>query len=40
MDRLNSLVARHASHARIAWTVLVLVLAACNNGSDGGGPGY
>lgn len=40
MDRLNMVMSRHASAARAAWIVLVLVLAACNNGGDGGGPGY
>ena len=32
-------VAGHPRLIRIAWVAALLILAACNNGTDGGGPG-
>ena len=40
MDTLNRYTIGYSRVACIGWLVLVLVLAACNNGTDGGGPGY
>jgi hypothetical protein len=40
MNWLIGLLTRHAAAARLAGMALALLLAACNNGSDGGGPGY
>ena len=40
MERLNRFVATHPGLARAASILVLLILAACNNGSDsGGGPG-
>jgi hypothetical protein len=40
MERLNRYVATHPGVARVASILVLLILAACNNGSDsGGGPG-
>jgi hypothetical protein len=40
MDGLNRIMSRYPVVTRWAWAVILLVLAACNEGSDGGGPGY
>jgi hypothetical protein len=42
MDMLNRMLIRHPGIRRAAWLVVVLALAACNNGDagDGGGEGY
>jgi hypothetical protein len=39
MNNLRILQIRHASLLRWAWLALTVVLAACNQGSDGGGGG-
>ena len=40
MERLNHYLTAHSGLARVASILVLLVLAACNNGSDsGGGPG-
>jgi hypothetical protein len=40
MDTVNRTLARYAREIRIAWLVLGVLLAACNEGNGGGGPGY
>ena len=40
MERLNRYLTTHPGLARVASIFVLLILAACNNGSDsGGGPG-
>ena len=40
MERLNRYVTAHPGLMRLASIVVLVILAACNNGSDsGGGPG-
>jgi hypothetical protein len=40
MERLNRYIATHSGLMRVASILVLLTLAACNNGSDsGGGPG-
>ena len=40
MDRLGGYLVIHPHGSRALWMLVMLVLAACNNGSDGGGPRY
>lgn len=39
MERVTNWLAVHPRIWRAAWLAALLILAACNNGSDGGGPG-
>jgi len=40
MERLNGYLTTHPGLARVASILVLVILAACNNGSDsGGGPG-
>jgi hypothetical protein len=42
MESLNRAIVRFAPAIRVGWIVIAVLLAACNNPSDGGGggPGY
>jgi hypothetical protein len=39
MERMNRYVTTHRGLMRVASILVLLVLAACNNGSDGSNPG-
>jgi hypothetical protein len=39
MDAIGTWLVEHRQQVRIGWLLLLMVLAACNN-SDGGGNGY
>lgn len=40
MERLNRYITTHPALTRVVSTLVLVILAACNNGSDsGGGPG-
>ena len=40
MERTKHWLSLHPAVIRAAWLAAFLILAACNNGSEGGGPGY
>jgi hypothetical protein len=40
MEQMNGILVRHTGLARLAWLIVILVLAACNDGSGGGDGGY
>ena len=39
MERTKNWLTLHPALMRAAWIAAVLILAACNNSTDGGGPG-
>lgn len=39
MERTKVWLAVHPRFVRAAWVAALLILAACNNSTDGGGPG-
>ena len=40
MDNLSRWLVTHPPQVRLAWLLLFVLLAACNNNSDGGANGY
>jgi len=40
MDTASRWLIAHGEHLRLAWLVMLVLVAACNNNSDGGANGY
>ncbi len=40
MDNLSRWLVTHPQQLRLAWLLMLVLLAACNNNSDGGANGY